>query len=225
MGVHGKHRPLVIRALILALFFAIPSKACEVALALTVDVSGSINPAEYRLQMDGLAAALEDPTVAEALVAARAHVALIQWSGTSRQEVSIPWAPMHSFDNVEDFANEVRQTLRPWRNFSTAIGQMLARTSPLFDDRPCKRFVIDVSGDGHSNEGVEPQAVRDALVQNNIQINALAILGATDENLPEYFRAHVIGGPGAFVYVAESYADYPRAIRRKLLDEVTQPVS
>ena len=65
--------------------------ACSIALALTVDVSGSIIEREYRLQMDGLAAALRDRAVADALVSSEAALMLVQWSGASQQEVSVGW--------------------------------------------------------------------------------------------------------------------------------------
>ena len=199
--------------------------ACEVALALTVDVSGSIDAAEYRLQMDGLAAALADAAVAEALVRAKARLALIQWSGTTRQDVTIPWADMADFAAVTDFARQVAAAQRPWRHFSTAIGDVLHLAGGLFADVACARHVIDVSGDGASNEGTEPRDLRKALAAAGVTVNALAILGATEQDLPGYFRENVITGPHAFVYVAKDYADYPRAIRRKLLDELTEPVS
>ncbi len=200
-------------------------RACDVALALTVDVSGSIDPNEYKLQMDGLAQALDHSVVADALIAANAKVAVLLWSGASRQELTIGWRDMSDLAAVAALASDVRAAPRPWRHFSTAIGEMLHVTSSLFDQVSCKRMVIDVSGDGISNEGQAPDIIRDILVARGIRINALAILGATGEDLPAYFRDHVIGGENAFVYSATGYDDYPRAIRRKLLDEVTEPVS
>lgn len=202
-----------------------PVMACDVALLLTVDVSGSINANEYRLQMDGLAQALDDSAVAEALVRAQAQVALFQWSGSSRQELTIPWRQMTDFDAVEALVDTVRQAKRPWRHFSTAIGDMLIAATPLMEQVDCKRYVIDVSGDGVSNEGSEPDEPRNTLVVAGVRINALAILGATDDDLAGYFHRHVIGGLNAFVYEATGYEDYPRAIRRKLLDEITEPIS
>ena len=43
--------------------------ACRLALALGLDVSGSVDAAEYRLQLDGVAAALTDEDVQAALFA------------------------------------------------------------------------------------------------------------------------------------------------------------
>lgn len=204
---------------------ASPVAACDVALILTIDVSGSINQQEYRLQMNGLATALEDTTVSDALVKAQAQVAIVQWSGTSRQEITVPWQQMTTPAEVASLARTVRDAERPWHHFSTAIGDMLATVAPLFDQVSCKHRVIDVSGDGISNEGRIPDEPRNALVVDGVRINALAILGATDEDLPTYFRRHVIGGLNSFVYEAKGYEDYPRAIRRKLLDEIAEPVS
>lgn len=201
------------------------ARGCDVALVLTIDVSGSINADEYRLQMDGLAAALQDGAVADALVSAKAHVAVIQWSGASRQEVTVPWVNLRTQSDVDALATRVQDAERPWQHFSTAIGDMLTVAGNLLESTPCKRKVIDISGDGFSNEGIEPSIMRDALVARGVDINALAILNATAPLLEAYFRSQVIGGPNAFVYTATGYQDYPRAIRRKLLDEITEPVS
>lgn len=209
----------------LLLLLAPSAPACDVALALTVDVSGSIDPAEYRLQMDGMAAALADPSVAEALVRANAQVAVVQWSGNSRQEVSVPWRQISSFDDADALVAEVQSVERPWRHFSTAIGEALDFTLPLFDAVTCGRRVIDVSGDGRSNEGGHVAFARDRALAQGVEINGLVILGAEEDGLTAYFRDNVISGPAAFVYEARDFADYPRAIRRKLLDELTEPVS
>ena len=60
-----------------------PVFACDLALVLAVDVSGSVDPQEYRIQMDGLAAALRNGIVAEALIDQKAKVTLIQLSSGS----------------------------------------------------------------------------------------------------------------------------------------------
>ena len=93
--------------------------ACSIALALTVDVSGSINEREYRLQMDGLAAALRDPAVSDAMIASEVALLLVQWSGASRQQVSVGWRRMLSQADVAEFADAVERTTREWAVFST----------------------------------------------------------------------------------------------------------
>lgn len=213
-------------AVVISLFFTCASvKACEVALALTVDVSGSVDRQEYALQMNGLAAALRDPSVADALVDAQAAVMLMQWTGTSRQIVTLPWRRIIDLGQLETMAKEVENTQRKWRNFSTAIGEALDFATRQFDEvRDCKRKVIDVSGDGYSNEGIKPEPLRARLANEGFTVNALAIEGSADK-LTEYFRDNVIVGQGAFVMTANSFGEYPERIRQKLIREVTKKLA
>jgi Ca-activated chloride channel family protein len=203
-----------------------PASACSVALVLAMDVSGSVSREEYALQMNGLADALGDPLVSEALVNARALVALIQWSGYSRQRVSIPWRSIHAADDVTALRAEVETMPRAFRNYATAIGEVLDDAVDLLVDAPrdCTRKVIDVSGDGATNEGKRPAHVHARLAMMGVTVNGLAIRGS-EPNIVEHFREQVIYGPGAFVEIADGYADYPRAIRRKLIAELSQPVA
>ncbi len=208
-----------------ALLAATPAAACDLALLLAVDVSGSVSRDEYRIQADGLAAALRDGLVAEALIKARARVGLLQWSGTSRQAVTIPWVPVESYADLEALAAQIEADKRQWRDYSTAIGEALALGEALFDQVPaCKRRVIDVSGDGASNEGVEPKARHAALRSAGITVNALVIEGS-EPDLDIYFWENVITGEGAFMVTANGFAEYPAAIRRKLIRETTEQVA
>ncbi|MEM7547357.1 MAG: DUF1194 domain-containing protein [Pseudomonadota bacterium] len=217
-------RALVAMALACAAM-PISGKACEIALVLAIDVSGSVDPQEYRLQMDGLAQALGDTTVREALIRTEAHVAVMQWSGSSRQTVTVPWLGVTSDADVDRLRQDVIDAPRAYRHFSTAIGDALATAASLLGQIAgrCRRQVIDVSGDGISNEGVEVTRMRDALVRGGVAINGLAIEIGND-GLTGYYEQNVIGGPGAFVMTAHDFEDYPRAIRRKLLRELTDPV-
>mgnify|MGYP001551645904 FL=1 len=201
------------------------AQACDLALVLAVDVSGSVDPQEYRIQMDGLAEALRDGIVAEALVDAQAWLTLVQWTGSSRQQTSISWAQMTTFDAVEAFAERVTQEPRLWRNYSTAIGEALHYSLASFDDIPdCRRKVIDVSGDGSSNEGLSPRDMHAALNAEKVTVNAVVI--ETDgEDLTGYFWENVITGEGAFVMTANGFADYPDRIRRKLQRETVRQLS
>ncbi|MBD3664000.1 DUF1194 domain-containing protein [Sulfitobacter aestuariivivens] len=202
-----------------------PVSACGLALVLAVDVSGSVDTREYRIQMDGLAAALRDGVVADALVSQQAQVTLIQWTGSSRQRQTIPWRAMTSLADVLNMADEIENDLRRWRNFSTAIGEAVALSIDVFDAVPsCARRVIDVSGDGVSNEGDPPVSMRPALAEKQVVVNALAI--ETDStDLTAYFFENLIFGEGAFVITANGFEDYPAQIRRKLQRETTKQLS
>ncbi|WP_419740404.1 DUF1194 domain-containing protein [Ruegeria sp.] len=213
---------MFLRFLTLFLCLTRPAWACDLALALAVDVSGSVDSSEYRIQMDGLAAGLRDPVVSEALVRGHAQLMLVQWTGESRQRVTIPWTKIDSFIALEKFADQVAQDPRVWRNFSTAIGEALEATLLRFDDvAECRRLLIDISGDGVSNEGVEPTQIHTLLKDRGVTVNAIAI-EESEPDLTAYFFENVIFGEGAFVVSASGFADYPERIRKKLLREVTQ---
>lgn len=199
--------------------------ACELALVLAVDVSGSVDAREYRTQMDGLAAGLRDGTVIDALTAQRAQVTLIQWSGSGRQRQTIGWQQMRVAADVTALADRIENDARVWRNFSTAVGEALGLSLEVLREVPqCARRVIDVSGDGVSNEGASPQSYRAALASGGVTVNALAI-ETDDTDLTAWFFEHLIHGEGAFVITANGFADYPAQIRRKLQRETTRQVS
>lgn len=201
------------------------TRACELALLLAVDISGSVDHQEYRLQMDGLAAALQDGIVVEALVAQKAMVTLIQWTGSSRQQQTIPWMQMRNDQDIAAFALRVTQDERVWRNYSTAVGEALvASEEALAEASHCRRKVIDVSGDGISNEGVLPRSRHAALTEMGVIVNAIAI-ETGDEDLTGWYYENLILGEGAFVMTANGFEDYPEQIKRKLQRETTRQLS
>ena len=206
--------------------FAAPAAvACDIALVLAIDVSGSVDAREDRIQMDGLAAALRDPTIRAALTEAEARLAVVQWSGSNRQKVVADWSGAGTGEEIDAIADVIVTAPRAFRHYSTAIGEALGVAADLLGavGGDCRRKVIDVSGDGISNEGVEVTVMRDALVRGGIVINGLAI-EASEPGIAAYFERDVIGGGGAFVLTARTYEDYPEAIRRKLLRELSDRI-
>ncbi|SLN26430.1 DUF1194 domain-containing protein [Pseudooctadecabacter jejudonensis] len=204
---------------------AAPATACEVALMLAVDVSGSVDGSEYRTQMDGLAAGLTDRAVLGALVEGNVQLALMQWTGTGRQTVVINWTQMNSPDDVYAFAFEIATVPRLWRDFSTAIGEAMQLALPYFalvDE--CERHVIDISGDGISNEGSFPTDHWPALAAAEVTVNAL-VIEDTGFDLTGWFEENVITGPGAFAVTANGFDEYPDQIIRKLYRELTQSIA
>ncbi|APX10444.1 DUF1194 domain-containing protein [Tateyamaria omphalii] len=213
------------RACLLFLLASTPVQACQLALLLAVDVSGSVDRDEYRIQMDGLAHALRDGIVADALIEQEAQVALVQWTGATRQRQTVPWTQIGTYGDVSALAERIENDPRIWRNYSTAIGEALAVSYAAFAQvAHCTRKVIDVSGDGVSNEGMEPAGQRTALNAADITVNAIAI-ETDDTDLTAYFFENVITGPGAFVVTAQGFEDYPEQIKRKLQRETIRQVT
>lgn len=201
-----------------------PLRACDLALALAVDVSGSDDADEYSIQMTGLADAIRDGAVIDALVQAKAQVMMVQWTGDTRQQIAIGWTRMTDAATVKDFALAIEQSSRQCWQYSTAIGAALSFAANAFAGSECRRKVIDISGDGASNEGVEPLSLRTHLWRNNFTVNALVIEGS-EPDLTAYYWENVIAGENAFVVSANGFEEYPEKIKLKLLREVTKQVS
>ena len=99
-----------------------------------------------------------------------------------------------------------------------------------------KRRAIDVSGDGTNNSGREAWAARDDAIAKGITINGLVILSETPlvwnpehtnpaGGLAEYYRRNVVGGPNAFVMVAENFSSFSTALVKKLVAEIADASS
>ncbi|MEO1533065.1 MAG: DUF1194 domain-containing protein [Pseudomonadota bacterium] len=203
------------------------ARACALELILALDVSGSIDRREFGIQTEGLAAAFENSRLIAAIegLPGGMAVTMTHWSGISRQRVMVPWMVVEEPADAQAFAARVRAAGRAWRNFSTAIGEAIMHARDLSATAPvaCDRRVIDISGDGVSNEGRSPGAASDQLELQGFIINGLVIRGADPDPVEQYVE-EVIAGPGAFVEVADGFDDYPRAILKKLLREIDQPL-
>jgi len=217
--------------LLLALSLQSPAKAqekrCGLGLVLSTDVSSSIDAGEYYLQMRGLARAFRSRVLRDALLALKTEVVVatvVQWSGYSHQSQVVPWTRLDSEAAILAFAQATANAPRGARDQPTALGKGLEFSAKLLHDMPCTRRVIDLSGDGVTNWGVEPSYFGERGLFDGMTINGLVIKGATPDPEP-YYREHVIRGPGAFVMIADDYSAYPEAILEKLLREIVPRVS
>jgi Protein of unknown function (DUF1194) len=198
---------------------------CRLALALAVDVSRSVDAGDYRIQTEGLAAALEDTEVQAALLSPAGEVALMvyHWSGPRHQEVILPWMLLKGPQDLAAVVAAVRAVPLPKDRQATALGYALVYgAEAMAEAPPCARRVLDVAGDGRNNEGISVESAYRRVDFGDIVVNGLAI-GEHEADVDEYYRAEVIRGLGAFVEVAATQEDYPQAIRRKLLRELNGP--
>ncbi len=225
------------RALALALILlAHPAHACRLAPALALDVSGSVDQTEYRQQMHGLAEALSDPDVRNALLAipnAPVSLAVYEWSSSSYQRLVQNWVPITDQTVLDGLIAKLRGWDREPAPEATGLGAALDYGKALIDSGPrCWRGVLDISGDGKNNDWPTPRDLRTSGRLTGIGINALVVTRPGQTIMPPesgelvlYFQALVIQGPDAFVEVAQGFEDYARAMRRKLLKELaTRPV-
>ena len=200
------------------------AQSVDLELLLAVDVSPSVNRQEYTLQMNGLASAFRHPAVVDTIVAAAPNgiaVGLMQWSGPGDQSLSVGWMEVHDTATASAFARKIEEVSRFATSGGTAIGNALDRgvellVTNVFDGT---RQIIDLSGDGRANRGASPAPMRTRAVATGITVNGLAIINEEPE-LNLYCLGNVIGGPGAFLLLADDFDDFAQAIRRKLIMEI-----
>jgi hypothetical protein len=200
----------------------VPARAAAVALVLAIDVSESVSSERYLLQHEGIARAFETPQLVDAIAAVPGGIEalVLEWSDPDKIAITVGWSRIANRTGAAAFAASVRATQRS-SNGLTAIGSALLAAAAAFDHmpEPAGHKIIDISGDGMANFGVAPVTARDALVNQGITINGLAIL-SEEPWLDDYYRTNVVGGPAAFVLVARNFDSFADAILRKLVQEV-----
>jgi len=220
-------------AVALAPVVATAQELVDLELVLAVDASASVSNAEYRLQMDGIAAAFRDPGVIKAIQSGplqRIGVALVVWADAEEAKQTSDWFVVTGQPDAENFAELVEGFPRE-ANGGTGIGAgILHAIAQLRNNHlHAARRVVDVSGDGMESEtksfSLTIDYARRAASDDQITINGLAIL-TDDENLDKWYWEKVATGLGRFVMVANSFEDFANAMKKKLIQEIqyTPPV-
>lgn len=198
----------------------------DLALALAIDCSFSVDEKEFQLQMQGLGSALADPLVAEAIAGgAKGRIAIIvyQWSDNESQGVALPWTVIDASVDAEALGRKVAALPRSIPQGGTAISSALIFGAALLNLAPAaERQVIDLSTDGRNNLGGPAPSARNTVVARGITINGLAITTEWPK-LDLYLESQVTGGPGNFVIKASGYDDFGAAMLKKLVKEITGP--
>lgn len=210
-------------ALLALLAFPARAETCRLALVLAIDTSKSVDSAEFALQFGGLALAFRDPEVRAAILSPGDPVAVaaFEWSGEAHQATVAGWTMLESPAAIDGLADTLAGRRRAYLAQWTSIGAALIHAHEVLARGPdCARRVVDVSGDGHHNDGPSPRNAYATRDFDGITVNALVVTGLQRPALADYFRREVAHGPGAFVMATEDFSDYAEAIRRKLLREM-----
>ncbi len=215
----------MVKAAALALLvLAAPADAgCRLALALGFDVSKSVSAHDYEIQQGGIIAALRDPEVRDAFLQPSEPVALaiFEWSGRDYQDVVLAWTMIGDAAALDRVIGLMASRQRHPKPRPTALGHALLYGETLMGLAPdCTAQTLDISGDGRNNDGLSPRDAYARTDYSGVTVNGLAIGGIETDILP-YYSAELIHGPGAFVISARRREDFPDAIRRKLLRELT----
>ena len=203
----------------------------DLELVLAVDVSGSVDPGEAKLQRAGYVGALTDKRVIGAIrsgIFGRIAVAYVEWADSHLQATVTDWTLIDSKESAYAFADRLDQApIR--RGRFTSISALIEYSLPMFENNGFEgtRRVIDISGDGANNTGKPVMLARDNAVAAGVIINGLPIVndnrqsfGPQIANLDLYYRDCVIGGPGAFLIVADDFESFAVAVRKKLILEI-----
>ena len=221
---------LVVGALAAPAFAA--AESVDLELVIATDVSRSIDHQEALLQREGVAAAFRNQAVIRAIgsgILGRIGVAYIDYSSRAYNRIVVDWTIVGDRKSAEAFAARLLAAPLTFGR-RTSISDAIEMAQEMIETNALEgtRRAIDVSGDGPNNHGRLVSAVRDAAIARRIAINGLPIVndrGAYSRrfylpDLDKYYLGCVIGGPGAFLVVANSFEDFARAIRRKLILEI-----
>ena len=243
---HGSNVMHALRTLVVVGLIAIvgwtPTYAAErvdLLLVLVADISRSMDEVKFQLQRSGYMAAFSDSRVIEAIRSGpngRIAVAFVEWSGPLSQRIVIDWMVISDNETARLFGDHLVEASRAFAD-STSISAGIDFAMAQLDQAPyeARRRVIDVSGDGDNNSGRDVTMARDEAIAKGVTINGLVILTDTPTGwnsyhtnppggLANYYRNNVIGGPGAFVMVAENFNSFSDVLVKKLIAEIAQAV-
>ena len=214
---------------------AFAAEEVDLLLVLASDVSRSVDHPKFLLQREGYAAAISDPHVLDAIKSGphqRIALCFVEWSGFGAQKLVIDWTVVDGPDPARKFGDQLLELPRSFAD-RTSISGGIEFAAAQLERAPFAgaRRTIDVSGDGTNNAGRDVTLARDEVIGKGIVINGLVILSdrpvpwnAEHTNPPggleKYYQDNVVGGPGAFVLVAENFNSFGRAIIKKLIAEI-----
>ena len=160
----------------------------DTALLVSVDVSNSVDEHRYKLQMEGIAEALEDKGVLDAITGGTAGgilFGMVTWA--DRPAFVMPWIRISTKEEALAVAAKVRKLQLQSGEFTCMTRMMRSVNDKIVPQIPAKatRIVVDVSGDGPDNCNADEaiETVRDELVQSGVTLNGLPI-NEGDPNAP-----------------------------------------
>jgi hypothetical protein len=215
--------------------FAFAAEQVDLLLALSSDVSRSVDHPKFLLQREGYASAVSNSQVLDAIKSGpngKIALSFVEWSGYGAQKLVIDWTVIDGAATARKFGDQLVELPRSFAD-RTSISAGIDFSMAQLERSPfaAPRRTIDVSGDGTNNSGRDVASARDEALAKGVTINGLVILSETPlpwnpehtnppGGLGEYYKRNVIGGPGAFVMVAESHASFGQAIIKKMIAEI-----
>lgn len=210
---------------------AADAQKVDVELVLAADGSGSIDDEELKLQRQGYARAIAHQLVLNAIRGGRYQriaVTFIEWGAPNSVETIVGWHVIRDRASAEAFGAKLLKAPRKVFGYNSISAAIVKGTQEILGNRyDGASKVIDVSGDGPQMNGPPLAVVRAAAIKAGITINGLVIAarggrytGPASSGLVQHYETQVIGGPGAFVMVADEKTPFWEVVLRKLVREV-----
>jgi hypothetical protein len=200
----------------------------DLELFLSMDVSGSVDAAEFDLQKQGYVQAFQDAAI-HAAIASKPNgvaVALGQWGAVANTPI-LGWSLLKTGADADAFATAITGITRLSTGNTCVSCGINAAVAEIQGNDYIGKSIIDVSGDGRDNVAgtAATAAARDAAAALNIRINGLPILGQAD--LLNWYTTNVKTADG-FIMPAADFAAFNEAvklkIRKEIVDEVPAPL-
>jgi hypothetical protein len=211
----------------------------DLQLVLAVDSSGSVPISAVAAQREAFADAFLNKRLHDAILSGPIHkiaITYFEFSDQSQQQIIVPWMSLSNANEIRAFSTKLKNSRLGFLRGDTSISGAMkfAQNMLLNNNYISYRIVLDITGNGRNNNGPNVKTVSDALVSENITINALSINSkVTDQKGPynylfsrydgpidRYYKNQVIGGPRSFVLPVDKHEEYVDAILRKLLMEI-----
>ncbi|RVL94203.1 DUF1194 domain-containing protein [Sinorhizobium meliloti] len=207
--------------------FAAPPDV-DLELVLAVDMSGSMDMEEARVQRSGYVETLRHPDFINAVEGGRlgrTAIGYFEWAGLVNEASVLGWKVIDSAADAEAFAAKLAARPLGTRRGTSVSNAILFGTNFIESNAfSGARRILDLSGDGHNNSGPPVPPARAAALERGIVINGLAILirpSGSTVPLDRYYAECVIGGPGSFMIPVHEAEDFALAIRQKLILEIS----
>lgn len=185
----------------------------NVDLALCMDSSGSVSAADFKLQLEGTAQAIENVVPRDGTV----RISALQFDSVSKIELN---PTIIEEDNVQSIADKIRAIRKS--NGGTSIHACIDQATTLLSAALPKSSmqIIDVSTDGQSTQSLAVAASNRAKAAGIDVLNAIGVgTGISTTLLNAIVFPQPVGGDRGFVLTVKNYQEYMNGITGKIQRE------